>query len=183
MSNTMNIAYQGNVNVKLVIGGKIINIESHNEGTDFLKKSICKFLSGNYGGEADTPQSLDLREYDAEAEKWITCLNQEILLTGKKYLLTNDDALGITNNWVARFTSAIPNDALRHTNFSSNVQYRLYLVSGFDKDNPDASHRYNDMAYVQISYEALNRITPGTQALVEWNMQILNIDEVPIPET
>ena len=175
--NTTNLGYKGIVKFKLKIGGKIFNLTSFNNGTDYLKKSFCKFLTGNYGGNPDTPQLLDLRKFDTDANKWITCLNQEIVLTGKTYLQTTDEALGINNNWVARFTAAIPFASLIEKILDSDThQYRFYLYGSFDES--DISERYHDLAYVNVTAESLSQITEGTQALLEWSMQLLNYDEV-----
>lgn len=177
--NKTDLSYRGIVKFKLKIGDKTVSVTQKNNGTDYLKKAVCKFLTGNYGGNADIPQLLDLRQKLAgtDPERWITCLNQEIVLTGKTYLQTTDSELGIDNNWVARFTAAIPYAALLEPiSDASTDQYRFYLYGAYD--SADVYERYHDLAYIDIDAPSLSRITPGTQALVEWSMQILNLDEV-----
>ena len=174
MSTVTNIEYKGTVAVKLHIGDKTVSLKNTNAGTDYLKKSICKFLSGNYGGLPDIPQYIDLRKKITE-ERWDTYLNETIVLTGKKFLYVNEDLeLGISNNWVARFTAAIPRASLKEA--ISSGEYRLYLYGAYDSN--DSSERYHDLAYVGVSSEDLARITPGTQALIEWSMQIFT-DNMP----
>lgn len=182
MSNKTRLTYRGDVAVRLKIGSKVIDVKGYNSGTAYLKKSICKFLSGNYGGAPDIPQMIDLRKKDSSMPdvpaSWKTCLNQEIILTGKTFLIEDNNDLGINNNWVARFTAAIPRAALIDAISADDVtnSYRLYLYGSFDELN--ISERYHDLAYIDISAESLSRITPGTQALIEWSMQILNYGEV-----
>ena len=175
--NNINFGYKGVVRLNLKINNKIISITSSNNGTDYLKKAFCKFLSGNYGGSADVPQMLDLRRLDTVNNIWRTCLNQEIVLSGKTYLRTTDAELGVTDNWVARFTAAVPYAALiSPIDSSDDGQYRFYLYGAFD-DN-DINERYHDLAYIDIDTTSLSRISPGTQALIEWSMQILNVNEI-----
>lgn len=172
------LGYRGIVQFKLRIGDKVICVARKNNGTDYLLKSFCKFLSGNYGGNADIPQLFDLRKRVSEdPEKWETCLNQEIVLTGKTYFKTSDSQLGIDNSWVARFTASIPYSTLVEAiSDTDTTPYRFYLYGSYDTN--DISERYHDLAYIPVTAEALSRITEGTQALVEWTMQILNSDEV-----
>ena len=172
MSTVTNIKYKGAVSVKIHIGDKTVSLKSINSGTDYLKKSICKFLSGNYGGNPDIPQYLDLRKRVPNSNRWETYLNETIAITGKKFLYVVEDAeLDIHNNWVARFNAAIPRNALKDSvSAGSEDEFRLYLYGAFD--STDISERYHDLAYIGISSDDLSRITPGTQALVEWSMQI-----------
>lgn len=175
--NKTSLNYKGSIKVNLKIGDKIVTLTGFNNGTDYLKKSFCKFLSGNYGGEPDIPQMFDLRKYDTVNHIWRSCLNQEIILSGKTYLKTTDSELGINDNWVARFTAAVPYAALvEPIDESDTGDYRFYLYGSFDSS--DVNERYHDLAYIPVEPSSLSRITPGTQALVEWSMQILNVDEI-----
>ncbi len=175
--NNINFGYRGIVRLNLKIGDKIISVITKNNGTDYLKKAFCKFLSGNYGGSADIPQMLDLRKLDENNNIWRSCLNQEIILTGKTYLKTTDAELGVNDNWVARFSAAIPYAALiSPIEASDSGSYRLYLYGTFD--STDVNERYHDIAYIDIDALSLSRISPGTQALVEWSMQLLNVNEI-----
>ena len=177
--NKTDLGYKGIVQIKLKIKDKIINLTTKNNGTDYFKKAFCKFLTGNYGGNPDIPQMLDLRKKieDSSVVKWVTCLNQEIILSGKSYLLTTDSNLGIDDNWVARFTAAVPFDALLEPISDTDTsEYRFYLYGSFD--SKDIDERYHDLAYINIDAESLSNITQGTQALLEWSMQLLNVDEI-----
>lgn len=179
MSNITDITYKGTVSVKLQIGNKVVAIQSKNTGTDYLKQAICKFLSGNYGGNPDIPQRIELRkrvEVAGGGERWSNILNEEIFLSGKTFLKTTDELLGIHDNWVARFTAAIPHSALMEAVLpGDNDNYRLYLVGAFDDSN--IQERYHDLAYIAVDAADVARITSGTQALVEWSMQILQAQE------
>jgi len=48
LQETTSFGYKGMVNLKLKIKDKVINISQHNTGTNYLFKSIYKFLTGNY---------------------------------------------------------------------------------------------------------------------------------------
>lgn len=173
--NRDRLFYKGSVKVKIKINNKYYTVYNHNSGTEYLQKSFCKFLTGNYGGEPDIPQLIDLRRQDPTYSQWTTCLNQEIGLTGKTYLKTTDAELGLNDVWVARFTAAIPYSTLIANVTEGFTNFRLYLYGSFDGD--DSSERYHDLAYIDISKETVEKITPGTQALIEWSMQLLNYDE------
>lgn len=175
--NKTRVMYKGTATIKLVLGDKVVLLKNKNSGTDYLKKSICKMLSGNYGGDADIPQKIDLRKYDSSSDSWVTYLNQEIELTGKTFLyIENDPELKIDHNWVARFNAAIPYSAfLDPVSDRDESLYRLYLYGSFDET--DITERYHDLAYIPISAYSLSQVTEGTQMLIEWNMQILNYGE------
>ena len=173
--NGTRLSYKGTVKVKIKINNKYYTIYKHNNGTEYLQKSFCKFISGNYGGDSDIPQLIDLRKEDGYGN-WTTYLNQELGLTGKTYLKTTDAELGLDDVWVARFTAAIPYSVLidpKPIAETDTGHYRLYLYSSFDVEEQS----YHDLAYIDISAEALSQITPGTQALVEWSMQLLDYIE------
>ena len=175
--NTTDLNYKGVAKVSIKIGDKIVTLNSFNNGTDYLKKSFSKFLTGNYGGNADIPQMLDLRKYDSDNDIWRSCLNQEIVLSGKTYLKTTDIELGINDNWVARFTAAVPYASLiEPIQPNDTSSYRFYLYGSFDTE--DVNERYHDLAYINVDVSSLSRITTGTQALIEWSMQLLNTDEI-----
>ena len=175
--NNINVTYKGDVVIRLAINGKIITLKTHNEGTDSLKKGICMFLSGHSTGKAYSPQTLDLRRYK-EGEPEEGCLNQEIELTGKTYLhIDKDEDLGIENNWVARFNAAVPCSAITKTiTDADGYTYRFILCGDYDENDPYSP--YHDLATIDVAAGDLERIKPGTQALIEWNMQILNPSEV-----
>ena len=53
-------------------------------------------------------------------------------------------------------------------------KYRIYLYSGYDSS--DSNEPYHDIAYLNISANDLSRIVPGTQAIIEWVMQVKNLE-------
>lgn len=165
--NKTDLAYKGNVVVKLKIKDKIITLEGHNTGLESLKKSFCKFLTGNYSGAEDIPQFLGLRKSVDYGTTWVNCLSDEIPLTGKGYEFSTTI---VPNNWIARFTAVINHSALLNDiSAEDTAWYRLYLYTVSDNQSAPI-----DLAFLTVSAEDLAKITPGTQAIIEWTMQLLD---------
>jgi len=173
--------YKGSVDLKLTINNRIFELKTHNNGTDYLKKAFTKWLTGN-SNTFDIPQFVDLKRQ--ENDNFITCLNQDIAVTGKVFLQTTDDDLKLNNAWVARFNAAIPYSAVA---FSGNFdgfdegKFRLYLLSGWDS----SESTYHDLAYIDLkvgSDSEISNFSPGTQMVIEWNMTLLNLEDFGIPE-
>lgn len=165
--------YIGDVTIKLKLGDKVITLENHNAGLPLLNKTICKFLTGNYGGPYETPQFLDL-QYNAnpslseESKVWVTYLYSQESLTGKMY-----EKSAKYNNWIAKFTAVINHNNLVNDVVESDPgEFRIVLLSGYNPNKPEES--YQPLAELPIEAYMLARITPGTQAIVEWAMQIKN---------
>lgn len=182
--NKTNIAYKGDVVIRLVIGGKTITLRNKNEGTKDLKKGLCQLLVGYDVRDTYTPQNIDLRKKvvsngssNSEGE-YISFLNRQIELTGKTCLyIENDTELGIKGNWVARFNAAIPFKALMNeVKGDEDSEYELVLYGNYDANEFD--NKFHDLAKIKVSASDLARIKPGTQALIEWNMQIFNYNEI-----
>lgn len=152
------LIYKGNVKIKLKIKDKIITIDNHNAGTEWLNRTFCKLITGNGYKNGDIPQFLDLRK-EQEQYNWVSCLNQLIPLSGKNYQKDND-------NWVAIFIGAINHDYLEDK-INTEAAYRLFLMT--DSDDNGVKH---DLAYMEVSGADLSKIVPGTQGIVEWYMQI-----------
>lgn len=165
--------YIGDVNVKIIAGDKVLTVEKHNAGLPLLKKIICKYLTGNYSGNYEVPQFLDLR-YNANPElpddqkTWTSYLTTDISLTGKVYEYSSK-----YSNWIAKFNATINhNNLIGDITESDPGEFKLVLVSGYNSNEPKES--YQELAELPIEAYVLARITPGTQAIVEWVMQIKN---------
>lgn len=165
--------YVGDVTVKLKVGDKIFKLEKHNTGLPLLRKTICKFLTGNYSGPEELPQFLDLwynadPSLSSESKVWVTYLSSQISLTGKVYEWSTK-----YNNWVAKFTAVINhNNLLNDIAESDPGEFKLVILNGYNPSNVDES--YGLLAELPIESYMLARITPGTQAIIEWAMQIKN---------
>lgn len=172
MSNETNLSYTGNVSVKLLINDKVVEINDHNLGLPYLMKAFAKFVTGNYSGESDIPQFLDLRKFvDTEGvQEWETSLNQRVPLSGRLFEYNEKQS---PPNWIAKFTGVINHSVLKDTILEDSLEkYRIYLYSGYDSS--DSNEHYHDIAYLNISAKDLARIVPGTQAIIEWVMQVKN---------
>lgn len=167
------LKYIGDVTVKIKVGDKVITLDNHNNGTPLLNKIICKFLTGNYGGIHEVPQYLDLKynsnpALSEESKTWETYLSTQIALTGKVYEQSEK-----YNNWIAKFTAVIyHNNLLNGISENDPGEFKLVLLSGYNSTAPDTS--YQVLAELAIESYMLARITPGTQAIIEWVMQIKN---------
>lgn len=176
MSNFTDMVYSGNVYTTIKIGNKIIELNNHNSGTVFLKKLFTKLITGNFEGAQDTPSFLDLRWYDNATETWLPALSSQIPLTSKTYAWNSDK-----NNWVAEFNAVIDHSNLiEDIESNSSKEYRLFLQSGYDPlggIDPLNIEYYHDIASLDVLANDLSKIVPGTQAIISWQMQLLNEGE------
>ena len=153
----MNIGYVGNVNIKIPINGKMTNIHRKNKGLSELFRVISKALAGNNIVD-DKPSYIDLRFLNDYGE-WQSCLSKKQSIAQLSFNMQD-------GNWVTRASSSIPYSALTITPISDLGEgklFRIYLMS-----------RNNDLAYIDISSGDVYSITPGTQALIEWVLKIVN---------
>lgn len=164
MENITKLIYSGHVNLKIKIGNEIYEMNKHNEGTKYLMRSFAKFLAGQANLETDTPQFLDL-EKDMGASDWETYLTKIIELTGREWYQN-----GI-NTFACKFTATIPFTALSAGISSDDTNdFRLVLYS-------EESNERIDLAYLPVTAKSLCRIAPGTQAIIEWVMEVVNEEE------
>lgn len=167
--NSTNINYYGHVNLKFKVGEKTFEYKGKNNGTYTLKSMLCMFLCGYRDVFAAIPAKLDLR-YSAGGSAWTSCLNSPIALSGMhgKY---QDDAE--TNIPRAVFTATIKYSNLNKTiSEGDSNSYRLYLLSEENNLMTDTS-----LAYLEVEAAKLAKIQPGTDGIVEWVMELLNLDE------
>lgn len=169
VQNETDLVYSGKVIVKLKIGDKVIQLSQHNAGTNILKMVFCKFLVNEDGVRNYVPQYVDLRYFDTNSG-WITCLSKKASINERNYNNINPE-----NQYRAFLSATIPHSTiLRDFNREDMVgkQFRFYLCTGL----VDGS--YLDLAYLGVSREYLLQIVPGTSALIEWTMQLLNENEI-----
>lgn len=167
--NNSKFAYKGNVKLKLIVADKIIKLEQHNSGLPRLSLTFCNMLVGNPITQVDIPEYLDLRYSSDGGATWHTNLIARVNLSGKTVLYDAD-----SNNYSANFNAVISyNMLIDPIDRNDPKPYRLYLYSGSTQSD---SGNY-DLAYLDVSATMLSNIGPGTQAVVEWSMQIVNYDE------
>lgn len=160
--NKTSFSYMGNVTLTIKVGDKLVELNNHNAGTTLLMKSFAKFLSGNYSGISDIPELLDIRDSNGAS-----ILSSLIPLSGKYYEFSSSH-----NNWISRFTALINSSSIIRQ-IESSQTYTLHLCSGYDS----ISLTNNNLAELEVSAEDLQTISPGTQAMVEWTMQVVNANE------
>lgn len=163
-----NMAYHGFIDVQINYKGKTINFTKHNEGTTYLKQVFARVLTGNYNIGQDTPQLLDL-EYQTGDGKWVSYLLGKIDLTSKK-------PYRYGNQWFASFTATLTSSNLSdYIQEGSGVNYRFAITTNKLSIYDDSTEAF---AYVSVSDELLSKIVPGSQAIVTWNMQLINEEEL-----
>ena len=165
MSNLSTFIYEGQVKIKLKIKDKIVDIyDNHNAGLPGLSRMFAKCVVSATISISDTPQYLDLRV--SSSDDWsssTSCLYNKISLSGKYYEFDAGE-----NNWVGKLTGVISAVNLKNTVASGSTEnYRLYLVSGGSEEI--------QLAYLDMDTQTLSNLTPGTQAIIEWNMQLKNV--------
>ncbi len=167
-TNLMSFTYKGKVDVNLRIKDKVIHLTQLNHGLPSLSMSFCKFVTGNTLTQEDYPCFLDLRKSNTEEGTYNTNLLSKIPLSGKTWSFNTTE-----NNYVATFNAVISFNNLQQAIVRTDSNYyRLYLCSGMSSTQ---SGVYYDLAYLDVTAEALSYISPGTQAEIEWSMQLLNV--------
>ena len=151
----MKLEYCGNVKIRYIIKGKIVESSYHNEGLDALFKYIARALCGN-NVSGDRPISLDLRKF--KDGTYTSLLNTRSMLSGVYYTYEK-------GSWVTKTTAVISYSQLNTTGFDESDTYYIYLCS-----------ENNDFARLQVTATDLSRIHPGTQALIEWTLKVSNAD-------
>lgn len=177
MNTSMNLSYVGNVNIKLNIHGKIVNVYSHNTGLPDLQKAFCKYITATYDAMDDVPRFIDLRESISNSSYNSILLNK-LPLTGKsfaegKYSATSESTP--VDTWIAKLTAVLSSNSMsKSVEANSTANYRLYLIS-----EANNGHENLDLAYIEVPAQTLSMVGPGVQAIIEWSMQLL----VDSPET
>ena len=156
--------YSGKIKLYVNIGNKTIEIKAKNAGTPILHESICRFLAGQYRGNYDIPQYLDIRSIDNTS-----VLVNVIPLSGRS-LIVEDNNIYTRCDCSILYSSLISGIVA-----DESVNYKLVLCA--DKDPDLVSGPYRDLATVTISSMALSRITQGTSAAIEWRLYIQNGSE------
>jgi len=159
-NNMTNLVYRGEVTVNMRIGNKIITIGRHNEGTIDLFKAFAKFLTNNAVQREDTPQFLDL-QYQTDGGEWKTMLIKDSISI----------EAAIWTGVTATFTIPLAyEDLIVAVSSEDQTPYRLVLYSGSNKDRL----KNKALAYLKIEAKELARISPGTRAIIEWSMKVMN---------
>ena len=78
--------YAGKIKLYINIGNKTIEVNAKNAGTSTLHESICRFLAGQYRGNYDIPQYLDIRSVDD-----VSVLVNVIPLSGRTLVIDDDN--------------------------------------------------------------------------------------------
>lgn len=153
---SIDTCYTGTVTLEFLIKDKIVKINAHNEGLPELFRIIAKCLAG-YDTTKDVPIKVDLR-YLTDTS-YTSCLNHTIALSARRYDHDSTD-----DTWSAYYTAAIIKEDLKSNAIDADRTYKLYLISGKDKD----------MASIAIDYTPLSSIGAGAQALIEWKLTTKN---------
>ena len=164
--------YKGTVHLSFNINGKKCSQTKHNSGLPKLRQSFYRFILGYQSTPEDIPQYLDVRKTSGDwSTEGTTCLVSLIPLSGKtnweegQYSSTSQS--GADEN-VAKLTAVVSSTSLIKQIVNSDASsYRLYLCSG------ETSYgTVNYLAYLDTDAETLSKITPGTQMIVEWSMEL-----------
>lgn len=178
-SNLTNLLYVGNVKFKIKIGDKIVEVSNHNKGLPALQRAFCNFLTGNDITKEDVPQFMDLRYSPVGTDNFSksnTLLLNKLPLTGRsweegKYIYSDSSE---ESTYVAKLTAVLSSNSLiRKISNGEPYDFRIYLISGSNGTVNDVPSGYFDLAYLNISSEALSMIGPGSQAIIEWSLQLL----------
>lgn len=175
MPNNTDIIYNGQVNLQIKIGDKLINLDEHNEGTYYLKKVFAMAMCGVSIGSQHIPQYIDLMFSDPTATvvEWKSALKQQLSLTSKTYSPTTDND---SVNPSASFTATLASSNLTMTideMSANNYSLRIDLITGFDSKG--AQHT---LATLPIAISKLEKLSSGMQAVITWTMRLLNTTEV-----
>lgn len=179
-SNLTNVLYVGKVSFKLKIKDRIVEYANHNKGLPALQRAFCNLITGNRITNTDVPQFMDVR-YSLDGGATFPTENSILLnklpLSGKsweegQFIYTDESE---ENVFTAKLTAVLSSNSLKER-ISSDDQsrlYRIYLISGTNGTINGEVNGYFDMAYLDISAESLSLVMPGTQAIIEWSLQLL----------
>ena len=157
-------SYSGKVTIKLKLKNKVIPIYTHNQGTTELFLLFAKLLSGTVITKNELPYYLDIQATD-DSGKYISCLQNKIIAVSS-YKMKNSTYVTTVEGTVY------------YQNISSNIStysgHRLALLS-----------RSNALlAYILIDYDTyLSRLSPGTQAVISWELSLDNQEDDSSEET
>lgn len=184
------LCYVGNVTVKLKTkNGKVIEIGRHNSGTTTLSKAFALFMANNANASAYIPQYIDLQwienpqSYDTEIlSNWTSYLKRNVSITAPEVTYEQNaykirGQSSYKKNWVVTVTASLPYNLLQSQVYStSTAAYRLFLCSG---ELPNDSSTDTRLAWVNIGANELSKMEPGTEALIEWQLQLVHtmVDE------
>ena len=167
--------YVGSLSLKIKDKNNNIKVikSSHNEGTINLSKLFAMLLSGYPEAMSYVPKFLDLQFSSDNGITWLSYLKREVALTAISYYL--DSSLSPAN-WVFSSTAVISYSNLRDpVSPESPYGFRFALKT----DNIMNAIIPRELAYFyNITAEELSNIEDGTQAIIEWKMQLIhtNID-------
>lgn len=180
-SNLTNLLYVGYVDFKIKVNDRIVHVSRHNKGLPGLQRAFCNFLTGNSITHDDVPQFIDLRYsstgmYDFDRDH--TLLLNKLPLTGRsweegKYVYGDNEE---ESTYIAKLTAVLSSNSLIRkisNTESATTDFRFYLMSGSNGTINGVASGYFDLAYVDITAEALSLIGPGSQAIIEWSLQLL----------
>ena len=162
------LAYRGFIEIKLNYKGKQISVLRHNEGTEYLKRTFAQVLTGNYNASQHLPQKLDL-EYKNASGNWISYLTNKADLTAKRPYRYGEQ-------WYASFTAIISSSNLLDIIEEDSTDVFRFALTTNNLSLYDNSSEV--FAYVDIEPAILSKIVPGASAMITWNMQILNQEEI-----
>lgn len=179
-----NSQYKGDVTLKLKLKNKTIELKKKNKGLLTLSRAFALYISNNTDKDNYTPQFLDLQwlEYPSQVSNienlsnWESFLLQPISISGLSYKLeerayVEQGQSRYQPNWVAVATARIPYSYLiSHQTVSSTSLFRLFLLTK-EFDNPTLDRR---LCYVPITADEINKMTPGSELQVEWNLQLVH---------
>ena len=179
-SNLTNLLYVGKVSFKVKIKDKIIEVSNHNKGLPALQRAFCNLVTGNRITNTDIPEYMDVRFSTDNGETFPaenTILLNKLPLSGKSW----EEGQFIYNEtteedvYTAKLTAVLSSNSLatRVNSADQSKKYRIYLVSGTNGTINGEINGYFEMAYLNISAEALALVMPGTQAIIEWSLQLL----------
>lgn len=170
-SNTTTLKYSGSVTMKIKKNGKIVTVTNgHNGGTIYLSKLFSMLMSGYTKALQYIPSYVDLQYRDENSsDPWVSYLKREVAISAPSYY--SDGSISPAN-WVYVATASIPFGLLSSAvTEDSPYEFRLCLLSD-DIESSDLGGR--DLAYfTSIQKEELSKIEEGSQAIIEWKMQLL----------
>jgi hypothetical protein len=154
--STTKLSYEGIVNLKFNVNGKVTEYISHNEGLEPLFKLYARALAGD-DVRGNAPTMIDLRQKNGNT--YDSVLNIRGIGTGCYYGKDTD------GKWCTKITATLSSANLVAVPVESG-EYRFYLMSNEE-----------DLAFLPVEDAPLQRIQAGTQALIEWTLKVTNVGE------
>lgn len=178
------VGYKGEVIAYIKRKGKQYEIPIHNSGTPYLTDTIALALSGN-NVQQRLPAFIDIKYKTNDAQSFATVLRNKVDISARTF---NAATYNVEQEYIPSSISIraiitpADKDGTIQINNSDNTQMRLemYPLPLTDRNAKEEEYLLASVICEGENnplYQIYNAINEGTEAIIEWNMQFIIIEE------